>query len=183
MRLLIISIFLSLLITGCNSGRQKPVCKDIATPATEAVEDSAIVFKTYSISSDIEGADSLTILTANGNELFRIAEGGNVEILTDTVVKTETGNIGIITLADYFQDNQIFYVLFNPLDSVLLQSGKIYLPYIGMEISQYDKLDSISLVGDSLLIKSRKQPEINLTLALDTLICNSDGIINYYEFE
>lgn len=184
-RIFITSAILSLLLTACASERQNSEkdSNDVPVEDSHVETVDSIVFEVFGMSNITNGIDSITILSANGNELFRIAEGGNLELLADTVVKIDAANIGIITLADYFQENQIFYVIYNPNDSVLLQSSRLYLPYIGMGVTQYKQLDSIILAGDSLFVKSHTRPEINLSLALDTLICNSDGIINYYEFE
>lgn len=181
-----ITLFLlSVFITACDSDKQRTQNENITDTIDGIIgqEDESIVFEITGTKADIDGVDSLTILSANGNELFKIAKGGNVEILADTVVKMDATNIGIITLADYFQDNQIFYIIYNPLDSALLQSSRLYLPYIGLDITQYKQLDSITFDGDSLLIKSYTKPEVNLSLALDTLVCNGDGIMNFYEFE
>lgn len=179
------AFILSILLTACVSERQNPekVSNDVPVEESYVNRVDSIVFEISGMNDFTNGIDSLTIISANGNELFKIAEGGNLEFLADTVVKMDSDNIGIITLADYFQENQIFYVIYNPDDSALLQSARLYLPYIGMNVTQYKQLDSITLVGDSLSVKSQTRPEIHLSLALDTLICNSDGIINYYEFE
>lgn len=184
-RYFITLLVLSVFITSCNSDPKKAQDERNIDNQDEIIgqEDDAIIFEITGTKTDIEGVDSLTILSANGNELFKIAEGGNVEILADTVVQKGTSNIGIITLADYFQDNQIFYVIYNPISTTLLQSSRLYLPYIGLDISQYKQLDSITLNGDYLLIMSQTKPEVNLSLTLDTLVCNREGIINFYEFE
>lgn len=172
-------------MASCISDRQDSKDESKAVPTDAIIEEKidSIIFNTTGIKNFSDSVDSLTIISANGKELFKLAEGGNLELLTDTVVKKRTTNIGIITIADYFQDNQIFYVIYNPINSALLQSAKLYLPYIGLDIKQYKQLDSITIVGDSLLIKSHTKPEVNISLALDTLVCNRDGIINFYEFE
>lgn len=184
-RYFITLLVLSIFKTACNSDQKKVQDESNSRIIAEIIEheDDTIIFEITGVKSYIDGVDSLIILTANGNELFKIAEDGNIEILSDTVVQMGISKIGIITLADYFQDNQIFYVIYNPIDSILLQSSRLYLPYIGLDITQYKQLDSITLDGDSLLIKSHIRPEIKLMFALDTLICNREGIINYYEFE
>lgn len=172
------------LLTACIYDRQKSQYKsNISSLETIDHVDDTIIFEIKEAKANFDSVDSLTILSANGNELFKIAEGGNIEILTDTVVENDKSYVGIITLADYFQDNQIFYVIYIPTDSVLFQSAKLYLPYIGLDIKQYKQLNSFTLAGDSLLIKSHIKSDINLSLALDTIDYNSDGIINYYEFE
>lgn len=184
-RIFTTSFILSLLLAACVPERQNSEKDGNAVPAEESLVETvdSIVFEISGMNNFTNGVDSLTILSANGKELFKIAEGGNLELLADTVVKMDAAKIGIITLADYFQENQIFFILYNPNDSVLLQSSRLYLPYIGMEVTQYKQLDSITLVGDSISVKSHTRPDINLSLALDTLICNGDGIINNYEFE
>lgn len=184
-RIFITSFILSLLLGACALEKQNSDKGSNDNPLEESKVETIdpIVFETSGLKSYANGIDSLTIISANGNELFKIAEGGDLELLANTVVKMDAVNIGIVTLADYFQENQIFYVIYNPNDSVLLQSSRLYLPYIGMDVTQYKQLDSITMVGDSLYVKSHTRPEINLSLALDTLICNGDGIINYYEFE
>lgn len=177
--------FLSLLLSACNLARQDSRDESNGVLNDETIDEKvdSIIFEIVGTKSNVDGVDSLTILSANGNVLFKIAEGGNLELLADTVMKVGESNFGIITLADYFQENQIFYVIYNPNDSVSLQSSRLYLPYIGLDITQYKQLDSITFAGDSLLIRSYSRPEISLSLALDTLICNRDSIINYYEFE
>lgn len=184
-RIFITSLILSLLLVACASEKQNSDKGSNDNPLEESKVETIdpIVFEISGLKNYANGIDSLTIISANGNELFKIAESGDLDLLADTVVKMDAANIGIVTLADYFQENQIFYVIYNPDDSVLLQSTRLYLPSIGMDVTQYKQLDSITLVGDSLSVKSHTRPEINLSLALDTLICNSDGIINYYEFE
>lgn len=184
-RIFITSFILSLLLIACASEKQNSDKGSNDNPLEESKVEivDSIVFEISGSKNFAIGIDSLTIISANGNELFKIAEGGDLELLTDTVVKMDGGNIGIVMLADHFQENQIFYVIYNPNDSVLLQSTRLYLPNIGIDVTQYKQLDSITLVGDSLSVKSHTIPEINFSLALDTLICNSDGIINYYEFE
>lgn len=172
-------------MASCISDRQETKNESNAVSTDAIIEENidSIIFKISGVKNYIDGVDSLTIISANGNELFKLAEGGNLELLADTVVKKGSTNIGIITFADYFQNDQIFYVIYNPIDSVLLQSSRLYLPYVGLDITQYKQLNSITIAGDSLLIKSHIKSDINLSLALDTLICNRDGIINYYEFE
>lgn len=185
-RLFIISLFFLLFITACISDQQESGENNSIVSAQESAEENAdtVIFQiTGRKKYNPDGPDSLTIISANSKELFKIAEGGNLQYLTDTVVKMDGSNIGIITLADYFQDNQIFYVLYNPIDSVSLQSARLYLPYVGLNISQYNQLNSLTISGDSLLIKSTLRKDINLTLPLDTLVCNKEGIINFYELE
>lgn len=173
-----------LVAIGCTSGHRNAENHDgHDTESVETPENDSIDFKAITVRSDMEGVDSLMIVTANGMELFRIAEGGDVEILSDSVLKTDTGYVGILTLADYFQNDQIFYILYNPGNSALFQSERLYLPYLGMEISEYNQLDSITMTGDSLHVMSREHPEINISLSLDTLTCNETRIINYYELE
>lgn len=184
-RFFLTSFFILLLLTSCISENHKSENGNNGVSINETIEEKSapINFTITGVKNFKDGLDSITIISVNGKGLFKIADGGNIELLTDTVVTIGKTDLGIITLADYFQDNQIFYVIYNPTDSVSLQSERLYLPYIGMDITQYKQLDSITLVGDSLSVKSHTRPEINLSLALDTLICNSDGIINYYEFE
>lgn len=184
-RFFITPFIITLLLTACISERQNSEKDSNNVPKNESLVNKidSIIFDISKVKAHFEGVDSLTVLSVNGNELFKIADGGNIELLTDTIVKIGETDLGIITLADYFQDNQIFYVIYNPINSISLQSERLYLPYIGMDITQYKQLDSITLNGDSLLIKSLTRPEIALSLALDTLIYNNDCIINYYEFE
>jgi len=166
-----IFIFLIIVVSSCITDTRK------------TASDKTCVINTVVITSDIDGIDSLMVVKADSINLFNIALGGNTEILSDTVISIDNNNINLITLADYFQDNQIFFVLFNPSDYTTYQTEKLYLPYIGMDISEYNQLDSISISEDSLFIASTNRPGIRRSLLLDSIQCNENGIINFYEFE
>ena len=144
---------------------------------------SNCVINTTVITSEIVGIDSLMSVKADDIDLFKIALGGNTELLSDTVIRIGDGNINLIILADYFQDDQVFYVLFNPSDSTTSQTEKLYLPYMGLDISDYKQLDSFLIAGDSLYVSSKSCAEPHCALRLDTIQCNENGILNYYEFE
>lgn len=146
------------------------------------VSHEACIINTAVITSDIDGIDSLMVVKADNIDLFKIALNGNTELLSDTVISIGNNNINLIILADYFQDNQIFYILFNPSDYTTYQTEKLYLPYIGMEISEYNQLNSISMTRDSLYVISKKRPEVHCSLLLDSIQCDENGILNFYEF-
>ncbi len=171
MRPYIIFIFSIIFVSSC-----------ISDTKTTPVHKTCVI-NTAVITSDIDGIDSLMVVKADNTDLFKIALGGNTELLSDTVICIDNNNINLITLADYFQDNQIFYVLFNPSDYTTYQTEKLYLPYVEMEISEYNQLDSISMTSDSLYMTSKKCPEVCCSLRLDSIQCDENGILNFYEFE
>lgn len=177
----LIMVSLMLLLAGCVQDQKRgaeAVKPDNISAGNDSIKFNADIYK-----SDIEGLDSIMLITANGKELFKIALGGNMELLKDTVLSNGSVTTGIITLADYFQNDQILYVIYSPDDSVLYQSERLYLPGIGMTIQDYRSLDFMKISGDSLFLSSGTHPEISISLEVDTLRCNKDGIINYYEFE
>lgn len=179
-----IYIIIMFLVAGCDSNNRQIGNEDTAKEAlVDNVLDNAIGFNTITIESDIENIDSVMIIRTNESELFKIALGGNVELLSDTIIKAGGVDVGVLTLADYFQNDQIFYVLYDSKDLALYQSEKLYLPLIEMEIRDYNLLDSITISGDSIMIMSRERPKICTSLCIDTLQCDTNGIINFYEFE
>lgn len=160
--------FLLILFMSCNPAHR---------------EDSEVIITKVIPCNNIEGTDSLLVVTTEGKDLFKIAMGGNVELLRDTLVNINGEETVIFTLADYFQDNQIFYVIYNRYNSMLWQTDKMYLPYIGLDIGQYDQVNYQDLTKDSLYMNVEHRPTDIISLAIDTLQVNEEGIINYYEFE
>lgn len=171
MRHYITYIFLMTIVSGC-----------ISDTKTTAPRGNCVI-NTNVITSGTDGVDSLMTVKADDIDLFKIALGGNTELLSDTVIRMDGEDINVITLADYFQDDQIFYILFNPSDHATYQTEKVYLPYLGLDISRYKRLDSFLITGDSLYVSSENCPEARCALRLDSIQCNDDGILNYNEFE
>ncbi len=88
----------------------------------------ACVINADVITSNIDGIDSLMVVKADNTDLFKIALGGNTELLSDTVINIDDNSINLIALADYFQDNQIFtcYLILLTIRHIK-QKGCIYL--------------------------------------------------------
>lgn len=180
---LITILLVSVILVGCLSNHNRTVNEQETTDAAEKSQDDTLGIKSYIEECNIEGIDSVMIIRSNGKDLFRIALGGNVELICDTIMKFDNKKVGLLTLADYFQDNQIFYVLYYPHDSISYQSDRLYLPYLAMQLSDYNQLAVTSISKDSIFLFSRKEPTTTISLSIDSLQCDENGIINYYEFE
>ena len=162
-----ISIILLLLFFGCNKNEEKKI--------------NGIV--TTILPSDIEGTDSVMIVSYEADTLFAIATGGNMEFLNDTVIsKYHGGKAHLFQLADYFQNDQILYVLYDPETKEIMQSERLYLPYIGLDITRYSALDSITVTADSIKLSAKTGEIHEVTLALQPLTLGEGRIINFYEY-
>lgn len=138
------------------------------------------------IASDISDVDSLLQVKWKLNErepsqwLFDIARGGNLEYLTDTIIqKASDGDFAVISIADYFQEHQLFYIIYDIQNNQLKQSKRIYLP--NWDISAFSEIQITDVTKDSLYIKT--SAGMKKTEKLDPLVYDQHKIINYYEFE
>lgn len=138
------------------------------------------------IASDIPDVDSLLQVKwgINGQEssqlLFYIACGGDLEYLADTIVyKDNVGDFAIISIADYFQEDQLFYIVYDIRNHHLKQSKRIYLP--NWDISAFSEIQIVGVTTDSLFLKT--SAGIMKSEKLEPLVYNQYKIINYYEFE
>lgn len=138
------------------------------------------------VASGISGMDSLLqVKWRIGRQepselLFYIACGGDLEYLTDTIIhKDPDGDFTVISVADYFQEHQLFYVVYDIHTNQLKQSRRIYLPNWG--ISSFSEIQITDVTTDSLFLKT--SAGIMKTEKLDPLVYDQHKIINYYEFE
>lgn len=138
------------------------------------------------IASDISGVDSLLQINWRLTEekisqpLFYVACGGDLEYLTDTLIHKESeGDFAVISIADYFQEHQLFYVVYDIRNDQLKQSRRIYLPNWG--ISAFSEVRITDVTTDSLSLKT--STGMMKTEKLEPLVYNQHRIINYYEIE
>lgn len=138
------------------------------------------------IASDISSVDSLLQVKWELNErgssqlLFYIACGGNLEYLTDTIIqKASDSDFAVISIADYFQEHQLFYIIYDRQNNQLKQSKRIYLP--NWDISAFSEIQTTDVTTDSLSLKT--SAGIKKTEKLEPLVYDQHKIINYYEFE
>ncbi len=178
-------------LTGCHQSsseqktdvRLESDCSYDISPTDNAESILSIDKKTIKV--QIDGVDSLLVITLHDNDsttnknLFNIAKGGNIECINDTIVNIRNQWIAQFTLADYSQENQIFYILYNCDMDTLLQSGRINLPYFGKSIDGYKSLILDGITADSIHISSS---DIDFAIESLSLDCDSDKIINYYEY-
>ena len=140
--------------------------------------------KRDTIKADIEKVDSLIVVALCDNSgdkiLFKIAQGGNVECIADTIEIIGDVCIARFTLADYSQEDQIFYLLYNIVDENFIQSERINLALFGKTIMDYASLKINHISPDSIYITS-----IGGTCAvgLQSIDCDTNKIINYYEYQ
>ena len=86
------------------------------------------------VASGISGVDSLLqVKWRIGRQepselLFYIACGGDLEYLTDTIIhKDPDGDFTVISVADYFQEHQLFYVVYDIHTNQLKQLSLIHI--------------------------------------------------------
>lgn len=168
MRKIYYAIFILLLLNACSS------------------QDTYWRLQKTIIASDTPGVDSLLQIEwgRNGQEssslLFYIACGGDLEYLTDTIIhKDSEESFAIISIGDYFQEQQLFYIVYDIQNNQLKQSKRIYLP--NWELSDFSEVQIANVSSDSLFLKTSMgmiKPE-----KLEPLVYNQHKIINYYEFE
>lgn len=149
-------------------------------------QDTNWSIQKVTVASDIPDMDSLLQVKwgRNGQEssqlLFNIACGGDLEYLADTIVyKDNVGDFAVISIADYFQENQMFYIVYDIRNNQLKQSKRIYLP--NWDISAFSEIHIMGVTTDSLFLKTSEG--IMKSEKLEPLVYNQDKVINYYEFE
>lgn len=138
------------------------------------------------IASDISGVDSLLQVRweldkqNHSKLLFYIAYGGDLEYLTDTIIhKDFDRDFAVISIADYFQEYQLFYIVYDIQNNQLKQSKRIYLP--NWDISAFSEIQITDVNMDFLSLKT--STGIMKSEKLEPLVYNQHKIINYYEFE
>lgn len=142
-----IYIFVSLLIAsifyGCNNSVSiKESCD--ASNDSVIIEDSTDSVNTILVPTiglkkagrNITDADSLeTFFCTDGKcekPLFSIVSGGNIVCMNDSMLDIDNAKYALFTIADYGQEDQIYYVLYNIADERMIQSERINLPFLGL---------------------------------------------------
>lgn len=188
---IILTCLATFLLHGCGDasqrhgnltrpGQEEEPCAESDTGKTRALE----IFRLSSV-CDINGVDSLETYsvgtdTASASPLFHIAKGGQIECIADTVVILDGIRTALFTLADFSQEDQIFYILFRPDTDSVFQSGRVNLPLLGNSIAEYRKLTIDSISAGSMRVGNGTKSISVRTLRLD---CDSNRIINYYEYQ
>lgn len=135
---------------------------------------------------DIAGADSLeSFIYDDGNReklLFSIVRGGNIVCLNDSIIDLNNAKYALFTIADYGQEDQIYYLIYDIGDEYIRQSERINLPSLGLNIKSYRQISPIAIDSDSVSIKV-SDTERNIQVGLTHLDCDSAMIINYYEYK
>lgn len=85
--------------------------------------------------------------------------------------------MGILPL--FFQEHQLFYIVYDIQNNQLKQSKRIYLP--NWDISLFSKIQIADVTTDSLFLKI--SGGMMKTENLEPLVYDQHKIINYYEFE
>lgn len=149
-------------------------------------KDTNLGLQKTTIASDISNVDSLLQVKWGINErepsklLFYIACGGDLEYLSDTIIhKASDGDFAVISIADYFQEHQLFYIIYDIKNNQLKQSKRIYLP--NWDVSAFSEIQIRDVTRGFLSLKTSKG--IMKSEKLEPLVYNQHKIINYYEFE
>lgn len=188
-----IAIFISILTVaffGCHRSSNGHGADSQSGPASQQDSISNVVYSplTYivkdSVAVDITGVDSLIMYSLFRNNemksLFSVAKGGNIVCLSDSILCLDNQDMAMFTFADYSQEDQILYILFNCDKQKFIQSGRINLPYLGKGIDDAKSLCIDSITVDSIYISSKGIDFATEVLSLD---CDSNRIINYYEYQ
>lgn len=193
MKNIAIAIFISILTVaffGCHRSSNGHGADSQPGPASQQDSISNVVYSplTYivkdSVAVDITGVDSLIMYSLFRNNemksLFSVAKGGNIVCLSDSILCLDNQDMAMFTFADYSQTDQIFYILFNCNKQEFIQSERINLPYLGMRINDANLLCIDSITADSIYISGKG---IDFTAEALSLDCDSNRIINYYEYQ
>lgn len=188
--LVIFTGVLTVLFWGCQKSSNGNITDCQHNPACQqdSVSDEVNSSPTYivkdSVTTDITSIDSLIMYSLFRNNekesLFSVANGGNIECLSDSILCLDNQDMAVFTFADYSQTDQIFYILFNCNKQEFIQSERINLPYLGMRINDANLLCIDSITADSIYISGKG---IDFTAEALSLDCDSNRIINYYEYQ
>lgn len=160
-------IILGLVLVGCVDEKPAGKLSKKTLPSGRTEFDSVLQI---SWSSE-EGQDIM---------LYTVAGGGNLEYLCDTILQ-EKGEVryAVMQLADYFQEGQLFYIVYDVLQNRLKQSPRLSLVDEG--VMTFSALRASRINGDTLWLMEDGGRHIGCRL--DTLVCGTDKVINYYEYE
>lgn len=186
----ILTSVLTVLFCGCSyesSNNRDTDLNKLLSPqdsVPDKVDRILIDIGQDSVLADIVGVDSLIVFSLYRDDekkyLFSVANGGSVECLSDSILSFDNQTTVMFTFADYSQVDQIFYILFNCDKNTFIQSGRINLSHMGMTINDAKSFCIDSIAVDSIYISS---PDINFATDVLPIDCDSNKIINYYEYQ
>lgn len=192
---LILICLTAFIINGCrhstsseSSGEGRRYVSDsvMAIDTSAVYRQGELPILRHTVDAGIAGVDSLEVFAVyDGNDsrakrLFAIAKGGNIECVDDSVIYVGEKAVGLFAIADYSQEDQMFYLLFFPGSGNIRQSGRINLRWIGKTMADYDRLVLDSISPDSLYVSIAGK---RLSVEMSELDCDSSRIINYYEYQ
>ena len=186
----ILTSVLTVLYCGCQGpadGHNNDVHQDLSyqqDSVSVGGNNSMDYIVKETISANITGADSIVVFSLYSNNekksLFSVAIGGNVEYLSDSILSLGNHITALFTFADYSQVDQIFYILSDCDTNTFIQSGRINLPSLGMTMDAVKSLTIDSISVDSIYISGMDIKFATEVLSLD---CDSNRIINYYDYQ
>ena len=150
---------------------------------SKALDDTSIRIIRDTVKSDISGVDSMIVFSLQRNKrkepLFRLAKGGNIECIADSFLCIGNHMVSSLKFSDYSQVDQIFFILFDCDRDTFVQSGRINLPYLGMTMDDSGSLCVDSISADSIYIDG----PVDIATEALRLDCDSNRVINYYEYQ
>lgn len=159
-----------------------PICLVILLGGCEHHSKVIVTLK----ESYIPQADSLVYVdwiastSTDTLNLFKIAYGGNLEILSETqITNPQSGKFHIFAIADYFQENQLFYIVFDTHSHQLYATARIYLPNWGL--TDFKELSVVA--ANSTSIDLKLETDSLRSVYLTPLRYDENKIINYYEYQ
>lgn len=132
--------------------------------------------------SEVEGVDSFMRIAVRvpGEDsacVVRIAMGGDMELLADTLIGDSSV---VLTLADYFENDRVLWLAKGSGSDTLLVSPRFDLTSIGLEITEYRELRPLGVYGGTLTLSRGTD---TICLAMNPVVTDSAGVINYYEYQ
>lgn len=137
-------------------------------------------------SCDIARVDSLDTFSYyienKSKALFSIAIGGNIECIKDSIVYLNNEPKALFTIADYGQEDQIYYIIYQPERDTIVQSERINLPFFGVHINDFRKIEVSKIESDSIQIEISGVDK-SIKVGLMQLDCDSLRVVNYFEYQ
>lgn len=179
------------ILTGCtmkSAGEHNNSSEDTCIVSQDSIDHFIPYIDFQTLSSDILGVDSIieySYIGAINNTkiLFRIAKGGNIECISDTLLYLDNRPLWTFTIADYSQTDQLFYVVYEIDVDSIYQTERVNLPYIGKTISDHKKLELVNVSNADLFSIKSLDPDTIIDIDKMPLDCDESGIINYYEYQ
>lgn len=171
-------------------------CGKTGVDAVPAADDTiahvaqpCIVTTTVPVTSP-EGVDSVMQVGVHGPDgtvrtLFAIALGGDAELLAVSSAVGAAGPVSVISMADYFQDPQVWYVVYDAGADSLTMTARLDLAPLGITTAEHRALTVDSVGADSVHLSALVPGDKARKLTLPVLPIKTDNnkIINYYEYQ